>query len=58
MRSRETVIGLALGGTLEFDFLNDTLINEDGGNYSIKMEKGMGHRTPENIFKREVLFLT
>ncbi len=28
--SPETVIGLALGGTLEFDFLNDTLINDDG----------------------------
>ena len=28
--SPETVIGLALGGTLEFDFLNDTLINDKG----------------------------
>ena len=28
--SPETVIGLALGGTLEFDFLNDTLVNEEG----------------------------
>ena len=28
--SPESVIGLALGGTLEFDFLNDSLINEAG----------------------------
>ena len=28
--SPETVIGLALGGTLDFDFLNDTLINDKG----------------------------
>lgn len=28
--SPETVIGLALGGTLEFDFLNDTLVNDKG----------------------------
>jgi aconitate hydratase len=28
--SPETVIGLALGGTLEFDFLNDTLVNDEG----------------------------
>lgn len=34
------------------------MLNKEGGNYNVKMEKGMGHRTPENIFKREVLFLT
>ena len=28
--SPESVIGLALGGTLEFDFLNDSLIKEAG----------------------------
>ena len=28
--SPETVIGLALGGTLEFDFLNDSLVNDEG----------------------------
>ena len=28
--SPESVIGLALSGTLEFDFLNDTLINDQG----------------------------
>lgn len=34
------------------------MLNKERGNYSIKMTKGMGHRTPENIFKKWVLALT
>src|SRR6056300_238761 len=47
--SPETVIGLALGGTLEFDFLNDTLINEDGE--EVKLSPPTAEELPSEGFE-------
>ena len=47
--SPETVIGLALGGTLEFDFLNDTLINEDGE--EVKLSPPSAEELPSEGFE-------
>src|SRR6056300_154213 len=47
--SPETVIGLALGGTLEFDFLNDTLINEEGE--EVKLSPPTAEELPSEGFE-------
>ena len=46
--SPESVIGLALGGTLEFDFLNDSLINEAGE--EVKLTPPIAEELPSEGF--------
>ena len=47
--SPESVIGLALGGTLEFNFLSDTLINDDG--QEVKLTPPVAEELPEKGFE-------
>ena len=47
--SPESVIGLALGGTLEFNFLSDTLINDEGK--EIKLSPPVAEELPEKGFE-------
>ena len=46
--SPETVIGLALAGTLDFDPLNDSLANDDG--VEVRLDEPEGIELPDNGF--------